>query len=222
MRVFIGCEESGKMRRAFSARGHFAVSCDMLPSRDSRDASTTWIDGVAMGAGKDGNRHLVGDVFHWLAFFRKAHVHFDLLIHHAPCTFSTLAGVRWLYGGKGTVRDPVRWAAMESGARFFRRLQDYPHIPRRVGENPIPHRYAKALMGDYTQIIQPWQYGHGETKATCLWLHNLPELRPTAVVEGREHRIHSMGPSPDRAKLRSETYQGIADAFADQYGSLVV
>lgn len=210
------------MRRAFAARGHFAVSCDLQPARDGRDASMSWLAGVRMGAGKAGNVHVRGDVFHWLDWFRKTGVQFDLMIHHAPCTFSTLAGVRWLYGGKGRVRDPKRWADMEAGARFFKRLQDYPHIPRVAGENPIPHRYAREIMGEYDQKIKPWQFGHGETKATCLWLRNLPPLVPTSIVEGCEQRIWKLPPSADRAKLRSETFPGIADACASQWGALEI
>lgn len=220
MRAIILCEESGMMRRAFAARGHFAVSVDLLPARDGRNASRSWIDGVRMGAGKSGNVHLQMDCFEALDWFSDCGVRFDLMVHHAPCTFSTLAGVRWLYGGKGKVRDADRWRKMEEGARFFRRLQDYPHVPRRAGENPIPHRYAREIMGDYSQIVQPWQFGHGETKATAWWLHNLPELSPTNIVAGREQRIWKMSPGPERAKLRSETFPGIAEACADQWGSL--
>ncbi len=208
------------MRRAFAARGHFAVSVDILPARDGRNASQSWIDGIAMGAAKRGNVHLQGDAFYWLEFFRKARICFDLMIHHAPCTFSTLAGVRWLYGGKGTKRDPVRWSKMEEGAKFFRALQDYPHIPRVAGENPIPHKYAREIMGGYSQKIQPWQFGHGETKATCWWLRNVPALVPTNIVAGREQRIWKLPPGPDRAKLRSETFAGVAEACAEQWGSL--
>ncbi len=118
------------------------------------------------------------------------------------------------------MKDPARWKQMEEGAKFFRQLQDYPHIKRVAGENPIPHRYARAIMGNYSQKIQPWQFGHGETKATCLWLRNLPKLQPTDVVAGREQRIWKLPPSADRAKLRSETFSGIANACADQWGSL--
>ena len=83
------------------------------------------------------------------------------------------------------------------------------------------HKYAKEIIGvNQTQIIQPWQYGHGETKATCLWLKNLPPLKPTNIVEGREQRLHRLPPSKDRWKLRSTTYQGIADAMAEQWGVL--
>jgi hypothetical protein len=89
-------------------------------------------------------------------------------------------------------------------------------------ENPIMHGHAKKLIGvQQTQVIQPWQFGHGETKATCLWLKGLPKLVPTNIVEGREGKVHAMPPGPDRWKERSRTYQGIADAFAAQWGPLL-
>jgi hypothetical protein len=90
------------------------------------------------------------------------------------------------------------------------------NIPKICIENPVPHKYAK--LPRYTQTIQPWQFGHPETKRTCLWLKNLPPLVPTNIVEGREARIHKMPPSKDRGKLRSVTYEGIAEAMATQWG----
>lgn len=92
-------------------------------------------------------------------------------------------------------------------------------ISKIARENPIPHKYALQMIGKkYDQIIQPWQYGHGETKATCLWLKNLPPLQPTNIVEGREQRIHKMPPGPNRSKERSRTYQGIAEAMVNTWG----
>ena len=93
-------------------------------------------------------------------------------------------------------------------------------IPKIAGENPIPHKYAKAIMGDYSQIIQPWQHGHGETKATCLWLRGLPELKPSNIVAGRVGRVHNASPGPNRWKERSRTLPGIAKAMADQWSNL--
>lgn len=136
----------------------------------------------------------------------------DLLIFHWPCTRLCNSGVRWL-------AERNLWAEMEESARQFRRLLDFD-IPHIAGENPIPHKYARAIMGDYSNIIQPWQFGHGETKATCLWLKNLPKLEPTDIVTGREQRIFKMTPGPDRWKERSRTFQGIAEAMAEQWGSL--
>ncbi len=106
---------------------------------------------------------------------------------------------------------------MFEAAEFFNALWRAP-VKRVAIENPIPHRYAKALVGPYSQLIQPWQFGHGETKGTCLWLRGLPPLYPTNVVSGRYPRVHMTSPSKDRWKLRSVTYQGIADAMAAQWG----
>ena len=108
---------------------------------------------------------------------------------------------------------------MKESCKLTKQLLNAP-IDRICRENPIPHRYAVELIGrKYNQIIQPWQFGHGETKATCLWLKNLSKLQPTDIVDGREARIHKMPPGPNRWKERSRTFQGIADAMADQWGA---
>jgi hypothetical protein len=151
----------------------------------------------------------------------------DLLIAHPPCTYLCNSGVRWLYGGKGTIRDHERWEKMELAAGFFGMLwaQRYIRIPKVAIENPIMHRFARDLIfgpttnGTQTQVIQPWQFGHPEVKATCLWLSDtLPKLQPTCVVAGREPRVHHEAPHPDRWKRRSLTYSGIAEAMAEQWG----
>ena len=141
------------------------------------------------------------------------------MIGHPPCTYLANSGVRWLYGGKGTVRDEQRWAQMEEGAEFFKRLLNAP-IPKIAVENPIMHSYAKSIIGaEPTQIVQPYQFGHAETKATCLWLRGLPPLCPTNIIrENISARVAHLPPSPDRWKLRSLTYQGIANAMAEQWG----
>jgi len=109
---------------------------------------------------------------------------------------------------------------MRQGAEFFKELLNAP-ISMIAIENPIPHRYALEVIGKkYSQIIQPWQFGHGETKATCLWLKNLPKLKPTEIVEGRYQRIHLMPKSENRWRERSRTYQGIANAMATQWSTL--
>ena len=113
----------------------------------------------------------------------------DLLIAHPPCTFLCNSGVRWLIGNKG------RWKAMNSAAAFFNALLIGP-VPRIAVENPIQHGYARDILPLYQQLIQPWQFGHGETKATCLWLKNLPPLMPTEIVRGRRATVHRMPPSP--------------------------
>ena len=134
----------------------------------------------------------------------------DLMIGHPPCTRLCNSGVMWL-------ERRNLWEDMMSGARFFNKLKN-ARIPKICIENPIPHKYAVDIIGKYDQIIQPWQFGHGESKATCLWLKNLPKLAPTNIVSGRYQRLHRLPPSKDRAKLRSITYQGIANAMAEQWG----
>jgi site-specific DNA-cytosine methylase len=133
---------------------------------------------------------------------------FDLMIAHPPCTHLAVSGARWF---KDKVKEQIE--ALD----FVRRLLDAP-IKRIALENPISIISSKIRKPD--QIIQPWQFGHGETKATCLWLKNLPKLIPTKIVEGRKPRVHYASPGPDRWKERSRTLQGIADAMAKQWGEV--
>jgi hypothetical protein len=135
----------------------------------------------------------------------------DLMIAHPPCTYLCNSGVRWLFEQEG------RWAKLDEAVEFFLTLKNAP-IKQIAIENPIPHKYARKHIGGYTQLIQPWQFGHGETKATCFWLQGLSNLEPTNIVDGRESRIHKMSPSKNRSKHRSETYSGIAKAIAEQWG----
>lgn len=136
----------------------------------------------------------------------------DLIIAHPECTYITNSGVRWLD------TDITRWKKLYEACQFFKLFLDHP-CERIAIENPIPHKYARDWIGTrYSQIIQPWQFGHGETKATCLWLKGLPKLMPTDIVAGREGRIHMLPPTADRWKIRSETYMGIAEAMAQQWG----
>lgn len=130
----------------------------------------------------------------------------DLMIAHPPCTHLAVSGARWFKDKQAEQKEAID---------FFMALINAP-IPKIAVENPISIMSTKYRKPD--QIIQPWQFGHGETKATCLWLKNLPKLQPTNIVEGREARVHKLPPSPDRWKLRSITYQGIADAMAEQWG----
>ncbi|CAB5195014.1 hypothetical protein UFOVP167_43 [uncultured Caudovirales phage] len=130
----------------------------------------------------------------------------DLMIAHPPCTHLAVSGARWFTEKKLEQADALL---------FVRMLLDAT-IDKIALENPISIISTKVRKPD--QIIQPWQFGHGETKATCLWLKNLPNLTPTNIVEGREARIHKMPPSPDRWKERSRTFKGIADAMAEQWG----
>lgn len=137
--------------------------------------------------------------------------HWDLIVAHPPCTRLCNSGVMWL-------ERRNLWEDMKDGANFFKMFLDHPCKNIAI-ENPIMHKYAVEIIGRrQDQVIQPWMFGHGETKATCLWLKGLPLLVPTNIVEGRVQRLHLLPPSKDRAKLRSETYQGIADAMASQWG----
>jgi len=152
--------------------------------------------------------HYEGDVFDILEDG------WDLMVAHPPCTYLANSGVRWLY------RDGKRWQELIEGAAFFRRLLEAP-IPRIAIENPVIHRWARLIVGRKPcQTLQPWQFGHGETKAVCLWLKGLPPLEPTNVVSGRTPRVHYASPGPDRWKERSRFYRGIAEAMADQWGDL--
>ena len=197
LKVLVACEYSGRVRDAFIARGHKAMSCDLLPT----DAAGPHYQGNVTDVLYDG----------W-----------DLLIAHPPCTYLTNSGVVWLH------KDPARWALLDEGAAFFKLLLDAP-IARKCIENPIQHKYAKERIGrKQSQVIQPWMFGHTEQKATCLWLEGLPLLQPTNNVKNEmmqlpkreRERLHYLPPSADRWKLRSTTYQGIADAMAEQWGSL--
>lgn len=202
MRVLVACEFSGIVRDAFAAEGWDAWSCDLLPSE------------------RPGN-HYEGDVREVLGG------QWDLMVAHPHCTYLTNAGVRHLHdhiesrnGNRASMSGSKRWVAMFEGAEFFNLLKN-ASIPHIAIENPIPHKYARALIGDYTQLIQPWMFGHGETKATCLWLKGLPKLAPTNIVEGREARVHRMSPGPDRWKERSRTLPGIAEAMARQWTAAI-
>lgn len=130
----------------------------------------------------------------------------DMMIAHPPCTHLAVSGARWFKNKKQEQKDAID---------FFMKLINAP-IKKICVENPISIMSTKYKKPN--QIIQPWQFGHGETKATCLWLKNLDKLKPTKIVEGRLSRIHQMAPSKNRSKLRSITYQGIADAMVEQWG----
>lgn len=130
----------------------------------------------------------------------------DMMIAFPPCTHLCVSGARWFKNKKQEQKEAIM---------FFLRLA-YCHIPKIAIENPIGIMSTAYRKPD--QIIQPWQFGHGETKATCLWIKGLPLLKPTNIVQGREARIHKMAPSKDRSYQRAKTYQGIADAMADQWG----
>ena len=180
MRVLVACEFSGVVRDAFTAQGHQAASCDMLPSETPGE-------------------HYQKDVREILD------LGWDLMIAHPPCTHLAVSGARWF-------KDKIEEQA--EALDFVRLLLDAP-IERIALENPVSIISSRIRKPD--QIIQPWQFGHGETKATCLWLKNLPKLIPTNIVDGREARIHRMAPGPNRWKERSRTFLGIAQAMATQW-----
>jgi len=198
VRVLVACEFSGTVRDAFAQRGHDAWSCDVLPTE------------------KPG-QHYQCDVREVIG------LGWDLMVAHPPCTYLTNSGVAWLH------KDPTRWAKLDDGAEFFLSMLN-AQIPRIAVENPIMHKYAKERIGGVrqSQVIQPWMFGHAEQKATCLWLKNLPLLSETnnvkheldALSASERQRLHYLPPSADRWKLRSKTYQGIADAMAEQWGIL--
>jgi hypothetical protein len=182
MRVLVACEYGGRVRDAFIALGHEALSCDLLPTEQP-------------------GPHYEGDVRDVLDF------PWDLMVAFPPCTDLCVSGARHFAAKKIDGRQ-------YAGASFFKMLAK-ADIPRIAIENPVG--IMSTLYRKPDQVIQPWQFGHGETKATCLWLKNLPPLRPTNIVEGREARIHRMPPGPDRWKERSRTFDGIARAMASQW-----
>ena len=191
MKVLVACEYSGTVRDAFIRAGHEAMSCDMLPTD------------------KPGP-HYKGDVRDVMG------CHWDLMICHPPCTHLAVSGAAWFERKKAS-------GVQDEALDFVRLLLDCK-IPRICLENPISIISTRIRKPD--QIIHPWQYGHPEKKATCLWLKGLPLLRPTkdvkeemmALPKGKRERLHYLPPSVDRWKLRSVTFQGFADAMADQWG----
>jgi hypothetical protein len=195
MKVLVACEYSGRVRDAFIKRGITAMSCDFLPSEGNSRAP-----------------HYTGDVFDII------NDGWDLMIAFPPCTYLSSSGMHWTTRG---LRDPQ---LTEDALCFVKNLMDAP-IEKIVIENPIGCISSRIRKPD--QIIHPWQFGHSESKSTCLWLKNLPLLKPTNILNKPENGRwenqtpsgqNKLGPSKDRWKERSKTYQGIADAFAAQYG----
>lgn len=186
-RVLVAFEESGRVRDAFLALGHDAVSCDLVPSR-------------APGP------HIVGDA---RGVMRQR---WDLVVAFPPCTDLCVSGSRHFelkrLDGRQAASVDLFLSCIDANA------------PQVVVENPVG--IMSTLFREPDQIVQPWMFGHGETKATCLWLKGLPRLRPTHIVEGREAVVHRMAPGPNRARDRSATYPGIASAMAMQFGSALV
>ena len=210
-RVLIGCERSGVMRRAFEARGFGAWSCDIEPADDGS------------------NRHITGNLLDHLDDG------WDLLcVMHPPCTVLCNSGAKWLYigGKKINGRDPQRWAELDKAATFYRACREQGNIASRSIENPVMHRHAIEATGrGKVQFVQPWWFGEPYFKATGFELVSLPALQPTdkltppkagTAEHKRWSRVHRMPPGPDRARLRSETFPGIAAAAAAQWGNAIM
>lgn len=195
MRVLIACEFSGTVRDAFIARGHDAVSCDLLPTESP-------------------GPHIQGDVLPVLDREK-----WDLIIAHPPCTYLCHSGVRWLYkkGRRENGTDLERFQKMWDAVRFFNKFLLKFDCDKVAIENPVMHGFANIRPFDFS--VQPWQFGHPECKRTCFWTRGLPPLKPTKIVEGRKQRSANESPGPDRWKRRSRTLPGIAEAMADQWTS---
>lgn len=201
MDVLVACEYSGTVRDAFRALGHNAVSCDLLDT----DVPSKY--------------HYTGDIRDIM------YEGWDLMIAHPPCTFLTSAGNRWFYHPEDKdlpleerrphPNYPNRRKDQQEAIAFVLELMAAP-INKIALENPVGILSSKYRKPN--QVIQPWQFGHGVVKGTCLWLKNLPNLIPTDIVDGRYPETHYMSPSKDRWKLRSKTYSGIAAAMAAQWG----
>ena len=181
LNVLVACEFSGIVRDSFLAKGHNAMSCDILPTE------------------KPGP-HYEGDVMDVID------EGWDLMIAHPPCTHLAVSGARWF-------KDKVIEQA--EAIQFFMSLANADILKIAI-ENPVSIMSTRWRKPD--QYIQPWEFGHGETKKTGFWLKGLPLLKSTNIVEGREQRIWKMPPGPNRAKNRSRTFPGIAAAMADQWG----
>jgi len=207
MRILIACEESQAVAIAFRELGHEAYSCDLYPC-----------------SGGHPEWHLQQDVKPLLRQY------WDMIIAHPTCRYLTNSGVCHLYVGKRKENGNFqpRWESMREGVEFFNLFLDLPHIPKVAIENPIMHAYAREIVkSPYTQIIQPWMFGHMEQKATCLWLKGLPKLEETDNVheqmmglpDKQRQRLYYLPPGPEREKERSKTFLGIARAMAEQWGN---
>lgn len=211
LKVLVACEESQTVCKAFRKLGHEAYSCDILPC-----------------SGGHPEWHIKDDIRRILFHPNNKHdipLMWDLIIAHPPCTRLTNSGVCWL-----EIRN--LWDELDDACKFFNIFKNY-HIQYGIPvmiENPIPHKYAVEKIGKYTQLIQPYQFGHTERKATCLWLMGLPKLKPTNNVyeqmiklpKNIQQRVHYTPPGPERAKIRSKTFEGIAEAMAQQWSEYIV
>ena len=190
-RILIACEESQAVTKEFRKLGLEAFSCDLV---DCSGGFPEW--------------HLKTDVLELLK------MPWDMILAFPPCTYLTVSGNRWFDVSKYGEEAVHRLELQKEAVKFFMAFIE-AQSPRIAVENPIGRMSSFYRKPD--QVIQPWQFGHGEKKATCLWLQGLPKLCPTKVVEGREERVFKLPPSEDRAKLRSKTFPGIARAMAEQW-----
>lgn len=199
MKILVGCEESQSVCLEFRKLGHEAYSCDL---QECSGGHPEW--------------HLQMDVFEAIKL-----KDWDMGIFFPTCTYLTISANKWYKDQpprkSGTLVGEERRKARVEAIDFFMKLYNCG-IPRIAMENPIGVMSTEFRKPD--QVLQPWMFGHGETKATCLWLNGLPKLIPTDIVEGREQRLHLLPKTPDRAKLRSKTFHGIAAAMATQWNKL--
>lgn len=199
MRILVGCEESQEVTKAFRALGHEAYSCDIKPP-----------------SGGHPEWHLQMDVFEAIDLIKP-----DMGIFFPDCTYLTVSANKWYKDQpprkSGALVGEARRQAREKAVKFFMRLVG-ADIPKIAIENPIGVMSTRYRKPD--QVLQPWMFGHGETKATCLWLKNLPIIKPTDIVDGREQRLHRLSNTKDRATIRSKTFKGIAEALAAQWSNL--
>lgn len=200
MKVLVACEESQAVTIELRKLGHEAYSCDILECSGGHEE---WhiqenvlplLDGSCAFTTMDGVKHKINNAW-------------DMIIAFPPCTDLAVSGARWFAQKRADGRQ-------QKSIKFFMQFV-HAHCDKIAIENPVGIMSTEYRTPD--QIVQPWQFGHGETKATCLWLKGLPKLQPTYIVDGREQRIWKMPPSKDRAKLRSKTYMGIAQAMAEQW-----
>lgn len=197
MKVLIACEESQTVCKAFREREHEAYSCDILP---------------ASGGHPEWHFHM--DVL------RVLENDWDLLIAHPPCTYLSNVSAPHLFNKDGTIKNEERYEKGKIAKEFFMEFYNAKHIPKRCIENPTPLTIFK--LPPYTQVVQPYEYGHPVQKRTCLWLFNLPKLVPTKIMEEREPTTVAGNwynkAGKDRARIRSKTFEGIAKAMAEQWG----
>ena len=208
MNVLVACEESQRVCTAFREKGHNAFSCDIIPCSGGHPE---WhMQGDVLKILNPYELPFGGEVIEFRTMDGTDYVieKWDLIVAFPPCTHLAVSGARYFEQKRKDGRQ-------QQGIDFFMEFTKADCEKISI-ENPIGIMSTHYRKPD--QIIQPWMFGHGETKATCLWLKNLPKLEPTNIVDGREQRVWRMPPGPERAKERSKTYEGIAKAMADQWG----